>query len=108
MSKKSMRRREERRRVRWESFQQRLLRVIDEELPFGQMADMVSMEVMQRRPTREDAKALAAEIWRMKRRIEELPEVHEAVDIIVRLKSELCMLEYALVETVEAQEAAGW
>lgn len=103
-SAKTRRRREERARQRWESYPQRLLRRIDEDLPFEDMADAVSMEVIRARPDAQDARELFAEIRRMMDRAERLPAVFAAVDAIARLSREIEMLEYALAETLEALE----
>ncbi len=102
---KTRRRREERCRARWESYPQRILRLVDEDLPFDQMADRVSMEVLRARPSPEDGQELLKEIRRMMGRAAAMPEVlpgvFAAVDAVVRINLEIEMLKYALIETVE-------
>ena len=49
---------------RWETFPERLLRLIDEGMPKAEVRDVVSAEVLRCRPGRKDALALYEAIYR--------------------------------------------
>lgn len=98
---KTARRREERRRARWESFPQRLLRKIDEAWPVEDVCDAVSMEVARARPDGDDCCDLINEIWRMMARQKQSRLTSEAAD---RLSNEIGMLGCALSEALALME----
>lgn len=93
-------RHEQRRKARRKSCPERLLRLIDEAWPFGDVCDAVSMEIARIRPDREACIAIYKEIRRkMARTIRPMPpEAYE------RLKNEIGMLEYALSEALDYME----
>lgn len=93
-------RHEERRKARRESCPERLLRLIDEAWPFGDMCDAVSMEIARIRPDQEACAAIYKEIRRkMARTIRPLTQQAEQ-----RLRNEIGMLEYALSEALDYME----
>lgn len=93
-------RHEQRRKARRESCPERLLRMIDEAWPFGDVCDAVSMEIARIRPDREACIAIYEEIRRkMARTIRPLTQEAEQ-----RLRNEIGMLEYALSEALDYME----
>lgn len=109
---KSQRRREERRRVQWETFPQRILRKIDEFGMAEEIMDVVSVEIMRAKPTTEAVGELKDEIMRMIARrkkigAESVPvrfdsEAHvNVMNARIRLNMEIRLLECALVAAVE-------
>lgn len=91
---------EQRRRRRRESCPERLLRLIDEAWPFGDVCDAVSMEIARIRPDRDDCNRIYEELRRkMARTIRPLTQEAEQ-----RLRNEIGMLEYALSEALDYME----
>lgn len=91
---------EQRRRRRRESCPERLLRLIDEAWPFGDVCDAVSMEIARIRPDREACIAIHKEIRRkMARQIRPLK-----AEQAERLRNEIGLLEYALSEALDYME----
>ena len=86
---------------RWETFPERLLRMIDEGMPKVEVRDAVSAEVLRCRPGRKDAHALYEAICKRMCRARRLRNEGGHERAAARIDDEIYLLEWALAETME-------